>query len=185
MRAGDWIENRVTGERFTWLETAAETGGASTRFRLDVKPGGFVSGEHVHPRSAESFTVRSGELTLRLSGAQSVLGPGMSSTAPAGVRHVWWNAADEPLSVEVEVRPAARTEEFLTTWAGLGQWGKMNEKGMPNLIWASVVTKEFSDSFSPAVPAFVLKAVIPLLAAIGRMLGYRVTDAAAHALNRQ
>lgn len=181
MQAGDWFDNDVTGERFTWLSTAEESGGALTRFRLDVKPGGFVSGEHIHPGSVESFTVRSGLLSFRLAGAVSELGPGMSSMVPAGVPHVWWNSADEPLSVEVEVSPAARTEEFLATWAGLGQWGKMNAKGMPNLLWLSLVAHEFSDTFAPVVPPFVRSVVVPSLAAVARLLGYRVTDAASHA----
>jgi hypothetical protein len=46
--AGETIENPVTGERFKWHQTAADTGGRLVRHEGWVRPGGGVRTEHVH-----------------------------------------------------------------------------------------------------------------------------------------
>ena len=39
-RAGETIENPVSGERFTFLRTARDTGGQFLELELAVRPGG-------------------------------------------------------------------------------------------------------------------------------------------------
>ena len=46
---GDALENPVTGERFTFTETAASTGGELLAFDFALGPGGAVPIPHVHP----------------------------------------------------------------------------------------------------------------------------------------
>jgi hypothetical protein len=55
MRAGDQIENPVTGERLVFTETARDTGGAYTRFDAYIRPGGHLPTAHVHPYQTETF----------------------------------------------------------------------------------------------------------------------------------
>ncbi|MDH6196994.1 hypothetical protein M2272_003647 [Mycobacterium frederiksbergense] len=59
-RIGDEIEHPLTGERITFLETTASTGGEYLRFRLDVAPGGSIPNLHVHPGSQERFEIADG-----------------------------------------------------------------------------------------------------------------------------
>jgi hypothetical protein len=72
VKAGDVIENPVTGEIMTFLLTGTETEGELLRIDMGVRPGGFAASEHVHPhqeellqlavtlaRTATSFTGRS------------------------------------------------------------------------------------------------------------------------------
>ena len=57
---GQTLVNPVTGERMTFLETAAETGGDRVVIELRAEPGGSVAAAHAHPSQWETFTVVSG-----------------------------------------------------------------------------------------------------------------------------
>ena len=65
-RRGGIIENRVTGERITWLETASDSAGERLAFLFEVKPSGRLPVVHVHPAQAETFVVESGEFEITL-----------------------------------------------------------------------------------------------------------------------
>ncbi|MGH8931859.1 MAG: hypothetical protein ACRDZO_14855 [Egibacteraceae bacterium] len=74
-RSGDMIEHPITGERITFLETAADTGGEYLRLELRVVPGGFVSGGlHLHPRQTKAFQILEGSLRLEAGDQESDLG---------------------------------------------------------------------------------------------------------------
>ncbi|MDQ3987417.1 MAG: hypothetical protein M3280_13085 [Actinomycetota bacterium] len=57
IRAGETIENPVTGERVTFLKTSAETDGEMVLTETTVAPGGFVAAEHIHPHQSERFEI--------------------------------------------------------------------------------------------------------------------------------
>lgn len=172
-KAGDVIVNPVTGERIVFLQTAQETGGELLQADLFVKPGGFVAAEHVHPHQEERFTVRSGILRLRIRGEDRTYRAGEEHTVPAGTPHVWWNAGEDELSVRVEIRPAGRFENFVTSFFALAQAGKTDAKGMPNLFQLAVMAREYRDVIYPTKPPPPLQRVLfGVLAPVGRMLGY-------------
>ncbi len=62
IKTGSTLINRITGERLTWINTAADTGGASTTLNVVVKPGGLLAVRHLHPRQDETFEVKRGAL---------------------------------------------------------------------------------------------------------------------------
>ena len=57
IRAGDTIENPVTGERIVFRQTSAETNGEAVVIDCFVKPSGFVAKAHVHPSQSERFEI--------------------------------------------------------------------------------------------------------------------------------
>ena len=65
IRAGDVIENPVTGERIVFLETSAETNGEAVVFGVFGKPSGFVAKPHVHPSQTENFEILEGSLVFK------------------------------------------------------------------------------------------------------------------------
>ncbi len=75
VKAGDVIENAVTGERAVVRVGTAESSGELLVADLYVRPGGAVMGEHLHPGIEESFTVVRGRLGYRLDGREGVAGP--------------------------------------------------------------------------------------------------------------
>ena len=68
-RAGDVVENPVTGERAVVRLGTEESGGELLVAEGFVKPGGAVAGEHVHPNIHEWFTVVSGRVGFLFLGA--------------------------------------------------------------------------------------------------------------------
>ena len=91
-RAGDVIENPVTGERAVVRLGTEETGGELLVVEAFVRPGGAVTGEHVHPVIEEFFMVLSGRVGFRLDGRESIAELGQRLHVPAGMAHDWWNA---------------------------------------------------------------------------------------------
>jgi len=69
---GQTLENPVTGERFTFTDTAASTGGELLAFELTLRPGGAVPIPHVHPIQTERFAVVRGEAWIVPDGREPV-----------------------------------------------------------------------------------------------------------------
>ncbi len=173
-RAGDVYENPVTGERAVVRIGTEETGGELLVVDLYVRPGGAVIGEHFHPAIEERFTVFRGRLRYRLSGKVGDAEAGVPLTVPAGVPHEWWNEGPEEALVRVEVRPAARFEAMILNAFGLAQDGRVNARGMPNLLQLALFAREFDDVIRFTRPPRVTQRILfGLLAPIARLLGYR------------
>ena len=174
-KAGDVFENPVTGERAVIRVGSEDTGEDRAVVDLNVRPGGAVSGEHVHPVLAESFTVVRGQVGFRIDGREFVAELNQPQHVPAGVAHYWWNAGDEEAQVILEVNPgAARFEEMIANQFGLAQDGKTDSKGMPNLLQGALFAREFSDVIYFTKPPLVVQRLLfGVLAFIGRALGYK------------
>jgi quercetin dioxygenase-like cupin family protein len=173
-RAGDVIENPVTGERVVVRVGTEDSGGDLLAIDGYVKPGGAVTGVHVHPSIDEDFTVLRGRVGFRIDGLESVAEPGTCLHVPAGTAHDWWNAGDEEAHVRVEIRPGARFEEMAINLFGLAQDGKTNSRGMPNLLQAAIFAREFSDVlYFTRPPLWVQRLLFGSLAWLARLLGYR------------
>ena len=110
---GQSFENPVSGERITFLQTAADTDGALLEFELELSADGHVPGAHVHPEQEERFHVLEGEMTFRLGARKIVAGPGETVVVPAGRVHKFANKSGAPVKARVEVVPALDMEELL------------------------------------------------------------------------
>jgi len=175
-RAGDTIENPVTGERIVFRATAQETDGKVVVVETFVQPGGFVAAAHVHPSQEERFHVLGGRLGFRAGVETLEVGPGGQVTVPAGTPHRFWNAGDAEAHFVCEVRPALRFEELLATMFALAADGKTNRKGMPNPLRLAVVARAYFDTVRlPFPPALVQRIGLALAAPVGRLLGYEAT----------
>jgi mannose-6-phosphate isomerase-like protein (cupin superfamily) len=111
-RAGQTIENPVTGERVTFLRVAADTGGALLELEDEWPRPGHRAVAHVHPAMEETWEVLAGAAAFRIGDREMTAGPGETVVAPAGVRHEAWNAGATPVRLRVTLRPALRWEEF-------------------------------------------------------------------------
>lgn len=175
VKAGDLLENPVTGERVVVRLGNEDSGEDRVVADLYVTPAGAVAGEHVHPVTEESFTVVSGRVGFRIAGRESIAELNQRLHVPAGEAHDWWNAGDEEAHVVVELAHGAeRFEEMIRNLFGLAQDGKTNSKGMPNLLQGALFAREFSDVISFTKPPLVVQRVLfGVLASIGRALGYK------------
>jgi quercetin dioxygenase-like cupin family protein len=115
------MENTVTGERFRWHLTEADTGGRLVRAEVWVRAGGGVRAEHFHPHSEERFEVLSGRMTLERGGHSHVLLGGDRASVGAGVPHRWCNAGDEELHMFIEVHDPRGFEYMIEDAFAAGQ----------------------------------------------------------------
>ena len=170
-KAGDIIDNPVTGERIVVLQSAQETGGELFAFELSIKPHGFVSAEHIHLKQEETFEVTRGTIRFRIHGKEADAVVGQVIVIPAGTPHSWWNASDEEVAATVWLRPALNFEIVIETLCGLARDGKTNARGLPNIFQIAMITATYKETkvVLPAAVPVLLKLLTPL----ARLLGYR------------
>lgn len=168
---GQTILNHVTGEKITWLETTAETGGEYLHFEFEVAPGKKVAVRHIHPEQEEIFSIKSGELKLEIAGETSTYGPGQIVSIPAGKPHEWWNISEkEPLKMEVRFVPALKTEIFFEQFFGLANDGKTNVAGSPSFMQIMAMCNEYK-VYIAGPPLLIQKIMGVVLGGIARLAG--------------
>src|SRR5215211_7397428 len=122
---GQTLENPVTGERFTFTDTAASTGGELLAFELALRPGGAVPIPHVHPIQTERFEVVAGRMRFRIGLRTRVAGPGEVVEVAPGTLHGFANAGEEQARMRVEVRPALAMEHMFAEVIAMARAGRM------------------------------------------------------------
>jgi mannose-6-phosphate isomerase-like protein (cupin superfamily) len=176
IRAGDTLENPITGERIVFRQTSREPNGEAVVIETYVQPDGFVAAAHVHPSQEERFEVLRGAVGFRVGRKKLVAGPGQRLTVPAGTAHRFWNAGDEVAHFVCEIRPALQFESLIETMFSLAAEGKTNKKGMPNPFRLAVIANAHFDTVQlPVVPAWMQKAALSMGAPLGKAMGYGPT----------
>ncbi|MFB9414302.1 MULTISPECIES: cupin domain-containing protein [Dactylosporangium] len=175
VEAGEVYENPRCGEKVVVRTPSSQTGGERTVMDVYATPGGAVSGEHIHPVSAERFTLVRGRVAFLIGGRQVTLEePGQSILVQPGIKHRWWNCTgDESYHICEVIGNAARWEELvLRQMFGLAQDGRTSPEGMPHLLQLAVTTQEYGDVVRfTTTPLAVQRLVFGVLAPIGRLLG--------------
>ena len=181
---GQSIQNPVSGERITFLQTAADTDGELLEIELELAADGHVPGAHVHPEQTETFHVLEGTMKFRLGLRTIVAGPGETVIVPAGARHKFSNGGDGPARVRVEVAPALDMEQLLVTTAELAHEGNTLRSGMPKPLHLALFVERFQREVrAPFPPAWMVRSLMAPLAWIAGRRGHaeRYTPALAAA----
>ena len=134
VQPGQTVENPVTGERFTFVETAASSGGERLVFDFALEPGGAVPMPHVHPVQTERFEMLEGRMRFRVGHRTVVAEAGDVVTIEPGVAHSFANAGDADARLRVEVSPALAMEEMFADVVDLAEAGRMTRRGMPRSL---------------------------------------------------
>jgi quercetin dioxygenase-like cupin family protein len=108
------FENPRTGER---VEVIAETPELLT-LAVTWPHAGQRAAAHVHPGMEETWHVLEGRAAFRIDGVESELGAGEQISAAPGVAHLAWNASEEPVRLQIEMRPALRWAAFTERFFG-------------------------------------------------------------------
>jgi mannose-6-phosphate isomerase-like protein (cupin superfamily) len=112
--AGQTVVNPVTGERVTFVKTAAETQGELLELELVWPLPGERAPAHVHPEMEERYEVITGAAAFRIGDEEDrTARPGEVVTVPPGTTHRAWNPTGEEVRLKVQFRPALRWEEFV------------------------------------------------------------------------
>ena len=164
------LANPATGEKVTILTSTAESGGSVLRIRIE-EPDEKGAPRHLHPHQEEHIWVISGAIRRDLPDHGSdVLAAGGEWVLPPGTPHTWVAEGGDAV-VEIEFRPALRTEEFLDELTRIAEAGQMNSKGVPNPLRVSLLAPRFGQEIeitSPPMP--VQRVVFGILAPIARLV---------------
>jgi len=175
-KSGSEIFNPRTGQRTLFLQTAADTGGVSLRTETFHPPHSPAEPEHVHPFQDSRCEVLSGALCFRIAGSVRRVGPSEVVDIPRNVPHYFWNEGDEEAHAIQEFRPALNSEDFFDTYFALARAGKLNEKGLPNLLQLAVLLREYDQVIRVTQPPRLVQMLLMWsLSPLGRLLGYRGT----------
>jgi quercetin dioxygenase-like cupin family protein len=173
-RRGEVYENPATGIKAVILVGTDETEGEQLVVDLYARKCGAGSVLHLHPVIYERLTVVSGRVGLALDGVISIAEVGSTIEIPPGQAHRWWNAGIYEAQVRMDIRPAARFEDFMRNCIGLAQDGKTDPMGMPNLLQLALLAREFKDVIRFLKPSrFVPEVLFSLLVPLARLLGYK------------
>lgn len=174
-RVGQTIVQPLSGERLTFLETAATTGGDLLKMSIEMAPNGAVAMAHIHPQAAEEFEVQSGRIQFTSAKTTRTVEAGERVLVPPGVDHVWGNPFDTPATVTVSVRPALKLETFFETVFGLAADGKLNTKTQrAGLLQTVLILHAYRNEVTlPGVAGIVMRVLGGVLAPVARARGYR------------
>lgn len=177
-QSGETIRCPPAGQELRFLETADETDGEHVRvaIRLAVDSTRDHAVKHVHPHQEETLTVQRGEMGIDENGERAVLEPGERVTFEPGDAHAFWNAGDEELEIEVELRPAMRTDLFMRFAFGLSQVGKTTRSGIPlNPLRLGLLMDEFDGHlYLAGVPIPIQRLGARILGPLARRCGYAI-----------
>jgi quercetin dioxygenase-like cupin family protein len=159
---GQTLENPVTGERFTFTETAATTNGELLAFDFALRPGGAVPIPHVHPIQTERFEVLAGRMRFRVGLRTVIAEPGDVIEVAPGVAHSFANAGEDEARLRVEVRPALAMEEMFAEVVAMAKAGRMTRRGLPRnpLALAVLARKYDQEAHAPLMSVGVQRALL-------------------------
>ena len=150
---GQVLQNPASGERITFRQTAADTGGDLLAIDLELPPHRRVPGGlHRHPLQEERFEVVRGRMRFRLGRERIVAGPGEVVLVPPGVRHDFANVGPEAALVRVEVRPALKMERLFEAAVALAEQGRTVWNGIPKPLELALLAREFEQEVQAAFP---------------------------------
>lgn len=129
------IENPVTGERATYIESSHENGCARTVIDLDVRPRGGVP-IHRHRDHDEQIEVLEGQIEVTVEGVRRTFGVGETTVIPRGVKHSWRNPSTEKaLRFRGMMTPGhPGFERALRLLFGLARDGELRPNGVPKRL---------------------------------------------------
>lgn len=157
------------GERLTFLRRVPGPTGDRIEVANEVAPG---SGPpmHVHHLQDERLTVVRGRMGYERPGEPAhFAGPGETVVFRRGEAHRFWNAGAEPLHCTGFVEPADNVEYFL---GELFASARRSGGARPDPFDAAFLVRRYRSEFGILeIPAAVQRVVLPVVVAIGRLLG--------------
>ena len=165
---GNVIEIPRTGEKFVFLKRPRDTNGELFEIEFFVRDFALVAARpHIHTNN-ERVEVIAGRARMRKGREELSLGPGETVVIPPGVVHSIRREGEEFLHFRLQFRPAMKVETMFETVIGLHRDGK----NFRHPLLAAVLAREH-DTYLGGPPIWLQKPLIALLAAVGRLFGYR------------
>jgi mannose-6-phosphate isomerase-like protein (cupin superfamily) len=173
LKAGDVLDLGPIGATFHVRRTAAETDGRSLEMEWELAPRTGGTPVHVHPHATEGYEVLEGELDVYVDGSWRTLRRGETVRVAPGVPHTFRNGGDLPARVFNTHEPAMRFGDYFAHVGRVATSGAVPADRMTpkTMIHLAMVMTRYPEEIRAVKPPH---AVMRVLAAAGRLLGYRV-----------
>ena len=161
------------GATFIVRKTAVETDGRSFEMEMQLLPHSGGTPLHIHPHAVEEYQVLEGTFEVNVAGVWKTAAVGERVVVDKGVPHTFRNAGDQSVRVYNVHRPAMKFEEYFERLYVLANSGviKSQKMTLKALLHLSMLMTSYPDEIRSVQPP---QAIVRGLAAIGRMLGYRI-----------
>jgi mannose-6-phosphate isomerase-like protein (cupin superfamily) len=169
------------GKRFTsprtgsWAQ-AVERSGDVLKLERGFAPGKGRADPHLHEDFTQTWEVLSGEGRAEVEGSERELRVGDRVELPPGTRHRDpWNTGSDELHLRGTFSPNNDfIEGYASAYAHLLEEGGLNDHDELPLLQILVIARDTNArSWAASPPVAIQKASLPLLAAIGRLRGYK------------
>lgn len=114
------IDDPLTGQRLTFLETSADSHGRSLRAEVELAADGYVP-RHLHFRQDERIEVLAGSVRYRTRGEDRLMRPGDTAVVHRRRLHRVSNAGDSTARFVLEVHPARHIEQTMRSMFAIGR----------------------------------------------------------------
>ena len=182
--AGDLVENPKVGQRSRIVTLPGETGGRQFVIEYINRPFGGKNAvpSHVHTAYMETFEILRGRARYRLGSETKTAVAGERVTMPPLVPHVHpWSDSAEELHVRQiadanpsDLRGLNSGLQAAITLQGLARAGRVNTKGLPNLLQLGVLIETTMPATYLAGPPIAFQRVLfGGLGWMGRLAGYK------------
>jgi mannose-6-phosphate isomerase-like protein (cupin superfamily) len=162
-------------ETGTWVEIA-ERSGPDMKFDRSFAPGTGKTDPHLHEDFTQTWEAVSGDGMIEIDGSERPLEAGDSVVIEPGTRHRDpWNPGTAELRARGIFEPS---NDFIETYAEvyahkLTEGGLNDQDELPFLQVVVIVKETNGRSWGGSPSVAIQKAGLPLLAAFGRLRGYR------------
>ena len=173
------VRKRYTSPRTgTWLEVTERAGG-NMKFERSFAPGTGRADPHLHQDLTQTWEGLSGEGMIEVDGEEREFRAGDRVAIPPGRLHRDpWN----PSSTELHARGIFEPiNDFIEAYAEayvhhLTESGRLDDQDEMPLLQIFVTSRATNGrSWAGSPPIAVQKASLPLLAAVGRLRGYKLS----------
>jgi len=173
VNGGGTLDLSSIGMIFRIRKTAADSAGESFEMEMDLLPGSGGTPLHIHPSAEESYEVLQGTFDVNVGGTWKTAARGDRIVVPPGTPHTFRNSSAETVSLYNAHRPAMKFEEYFTRLHRLANSKAIRSQRMTltAIIHLSMLMSMYPEEIQSVNPPGI---VVRTLAALGRVLGYRV-----------
>ena len=161
------------GSTFVIVESQASNDGSEIVFEITMASGAMGPPRHSHPAQDESWTVQAGELSVLVDDQWRTLAAGETLAIPPGTVHTLANGSAATVRFHDTHRPALDFQDYIEDLDRLTRSGKLSARMTPRtLIYGAMVLVDHRPMQLTA--SVGQRAAEPVLAALGKLLGYRI-----------
>ena len=165
----DVIEIPRTGEKLVFVKRPRDTNGELLEIEFFIRDFALAAARpHIHTDTEERVEVIAGTARMRRGRKEQSVGPGDTVVIPPGMVHYLRREGEESLHFRLSFRPPMKVETLFETLFGLHRDGKNFRHPLQSVVMASE-----HHTYLGGPPIWLQKPLIALLAAVGRLFGYR------------